>query len=394
MNSHICHIVNHLDAGGAEQYVVQLSNHLHASARRVSIIAGEPQVLRDRLDRGVHVKTLELHPGARRSLLHYFANLYRGFKSLVEYFSRENVTVVHTHLAASALPAWIAAKWCGIPIIHSRMYAGNIGSRLERVLFSTRLPLLLVSRFLVFTRYSENEVRKQWHVSAEKIVVSSIGVDMARFFNDSTRRAASRKELEISREDRVLLVVARLHPEKDVELAIRAARTLDDASTVLLIVGDGQERARLEKLVQELPGRTRIRFLGLLKDPRPAFAAADLLLQTSRSPNLGTVVLESMAASLPVVIAYRNIDEYQMAVDTFEGSDIGVIAEATPKTLAEAVATLCTDEARMKDLRARVRAFIETRHARHMVYSALAEVYTGLEKHARIPDPITRDHPG
>lgn len=388
MNSHICHIVNNLDAGGAEQYVVQLSNHLHSSARRVSIIAGEPQVLRDRLDRGVHVETLELHPGARRSLLHYFANLYRGCKRLVEYFSREKVTVVHTHLAASAVPAWIAAKWCGIPIIHSRMYAGNIGSRLEHVLFSTRLPLLLVSRFLVFTRYSENEVRKQWHVSAEKIVVSSIGVDVSRFFNDTARAAASRKELELSREDRVLLVVARLHPEKDVELAIRAARTLDDASTVLLIVGDGQERERLESLVQDLPGRTRIRFLGLLKDPRPAFTAADLLLQTSRSPNLGTVVLEAMASSLPVVIAYRDEDEYLMAVDTFEGTDIGVIAEATPKTLAEAVAILCIDEARMKDLRTRVRAFVETRHARHMVYAAQADVYTSLESHSRHRDSI------
>lgn len=394
MNSHICHIVNHLDAGGAEQYVVQFSNHLHASARRVSIIAGEPQVLRDRLDRGVHVETLELHPGPRRSLLHYFANLYSCCKRLVEYFRREKVTVVHTHLAASAVPAWVAAKWCGIPIIHSRMYAGNIGSRLERVLFSTRLPLLLVSRFLVFTRFSENEVRKQWHVSTEKIVVSSIGVDVSRFFNDTARAAASRKELELSAEDRVLLVVARLHPEKDVELAIRAARTLDDASTVLLIVGDGQERVRLENLVNELAGRTRIRFLGLLKDPRPAFAAADLLLQTSRSPNLGTVVLEAMASSLPVVIAYRDDNEYLMAVDTFDGTDIGVIAEATPKALAEAVATLCADKAKMKDLRTRVRAFVETRHARHIVYSELADVYTGLENHACCTDHITNDHPG
>lgn len=383
MNSHICHIVNHLDAGGAEQYVVQLSNHLHASARRVSIIAGEPQVLRARLDPGVHVETLSLHPGATRSLVHYFANAFRGCRRLVDYFRRENVTVVHSHLAASAVPAWIAAKWCGIPVMHSRMYAGNIGSRLEKVLFFSRLPLLLVSRFLVFTQYSEKEARQKWHVPAESIVVSSIGVDMSRFFNDTTTAAASRQELGLSEQERVLLVVARLHPEKDVELAIRAARAMDDANTVLLVVGDGQERERLVQLVQELPGRTRIRFLGMLPDPRPAFAAADLLLQTSRSPNLGTVVLEAMASSLPVVIAYRDDDEYLMAVDTLEGTDIGVIAQATPQALAAAVAALFADEARMQDVRARVRAFVATRHARQQVYSALAEVYTGLENRAR-----------
>lgn len=384
MNSHICHVVNHLDAGGAEQYVVQLSNHLHSSSRRVSVIAGEPQVLRERLDRGIHVETLELHPGAKRSLLRYFVCLFRGCKELIEYFSNEKVTVVHTHLAASAVPAWIAAKWCGIPVIHSRMYAGNIGSRMEKLLFLTRLPLFLVERFLVFTRYSYKEVQKQWHIPSKKIAISSIGVDVARFRNDSAIAASNRKTLGISDEDCVLLVVARLHPEKDVELAIRAARRLDDSSTLLLIVGDGQERERLESLAQELPGRTRIRFLGLLKDPRPAFAAADLLLQTSRSPNLGTVVLEAWASSLPVVIGYRDENEYLMAVDTLECKEIGVIVKATPEALAKAVAVMLTDRAKMMDLRSNVCKFVQTRHARETVYSALADLYTDLERN-RLP---------
>jgi glycosyltransferase involved in cell wall biosynthesis len=380
MNSHICHVVNHLAAGGAEQYVVQLSNHLHASGYRVSVIAGEPQVLRDRLDPGVRVNIMELHPGAMRSLLRYVTRLFRSCRDLADYLQREQVTVVHTHLAASALPAWIAAKWCGIPVIHSKMYAGAIGSRLERLLFSSRLPLLLVNRFLVFTRYSEKEIQKQWHVPAEKIVVSSIGVDTEWFFNDPATASSSRQKLGLSEGDRVLLVVARLHPEKDVELAIRTALVLNDASTVLLIVGDGRERGRLEKLVDELPSRTRIRFLGLLKDPRPAFAAANVLLQTSRSPNLGTAVLEAMASSLPVMIAYRDKDEFLMATDTFEGTDIGVIAEAEPKALAKALLTLCENKTILKHLSTRVRAFVETRHARHTVYSALAEVYTRLER--------------
>jgi glycosyltransferase involved in cell wall biosynthesis len=387
MSSHICHIINHLGAGGAEQYVVQLSNHLHARGQRVSIIAGEPQVLRDRLDLGVYVKTLVLHPGANRSLFLYLVSLIGACKSLIDFFSKEKVTVVHTHLAASAVPAWIAAKWCGITVVHSRMYAGNIGSRLEKILFLTRLPNLLVTRFLVFTRYSEKEAREHWHVAEKKIVVSSIGVDVRKFSCDVARAAASRTALGLSQEDFVLLVVARLHPEKDVELAIRAARMLDDAGTVLLIVGDGQDRDRLEGLVQELPGRTRILFLGLLSDPRPAFAAADLLLQTSRSPNLGTVVLEAFASCLPVMIAYRDEDEYMMAVDTFEGTDIGVIAKATPEHLAEALVVLCNDQAKLKELGDKVRTYVEARHSRDMVYSALAATYTELEDHFLHHDP-------
>lgn len=172
-----------------------------------------------------------------------------------------------------------------------------------------------------------------------------------------------------------MLVVARLHPDKDVELAIRAARSLDDPGAVLLIAGDGPEREHLEGLVRDLPGRTRIRFLGLLKDLRPAYAAADIHLQTSRSPNLGTVVLEAMASALPVVIAYRNEEEYKMAEDTFDGLPVGVITQATPETMASALRGLFADSARHQTLRCEVRKFIEQRHDRQAVYSALADSY-------------------
>lgn len=380
MNSHICHVITTLGAGGAEQYVVQLSNYLLSRGHQVSIVAGEPQLLRDRLSPGVHVETLQLHPGAARSPLVYLRILLPAIVRLVAYFRREGVTLVHTHLAASALPAWIAARLCGIPVVHSKMHAEAIRSGYERVIFASRLPLVLVDRFLSFTRYSEGEIRQYWHAPDDRIVSSSIGVDTERFFPDPTARDASRRELGIGAGDRVMLVVARFYPEKGVELAIRAARALDDPDAVLLIAGDGPQRDFLQELARDLPGRTRIRFLGLLQDPRPAYAAADVLLQTTRGPNLGTVVLEAMASGLPVAIAYRDEDEHSMATGTLDGLDIGSIAEATPVALAGALSRLFADPARLQALRQEVRAFVERRHARHTVYPAMADFYLALAR--------------
>lgn len=383
MNSHICHVITTLGAGGAEQYVVQLSNDLLARGHRVSIVAGEPQLLRERLSVGVHVETLQLHPGAARSPLVYLRILLPAIRRLVAYFRREDVTLVHTHLAASALPAWIAAKLCGIPVVHSKMHTEAIRSGYERLIFTSRLPLLLVDRFLSFTRYSEDEIRQYWHVPAARIVSSSIGVDTARFQPDAAAGEASRRESGLAPSDRVMLVVARFYPEKGVELAIRAARAMDDPDAVLLIAGDGPQRDFLEALVRDLPGRTRIRFLGLLQDPRPAYAAADVLLQTTRGPNLGTVVLEAMASGLPVVIAYRDEEERKMASDTLDGLDIGVIAEATPALMAAALTGLLADPVRLQALHHEVRAFVERRHARQVIYPAMADFYVAL---ARRPD--------
>lgn len=380
MNSHVCHVINSLGAGGAEQYVVQLSNYLFAQGHRVSIVAGEPQTLRERLDAGVHVETLQLHPGAARSLGTYLLLLPQAIRHLVRFFRAEGVTVVHTHLAASALPAWIAAKLCGIPVMHSKMHTEAIPSRYERAIFASRLPLFLVNRFLAFTRYIESEIVRYWHAPTARIVLSSIGVDTQRFVLTEALRESSRRDLGLKPDSKVMLVVSRFYPDKDVALAIHAARAVDDPEAVLLVAGDGPERPTLEQLERDLPGRTRIVFLGLLADPRPAYAAADLLLQTTRGPNLGTVVLEGMAMSLPVVIAYRDEEERKMALDTVDGLELGAIAEAKPAVMAAALAKLLADRARLGELRREVREFVELRHARLSVYPVMAKVYTALTR--------------
>ena len=384
MSSHVCHIINNLSAGGAEQYVVQLSNYLNSRGHRVSIISGEPQELRERLDPGIHVETVRLHPGAMRSPVVYLRIVLCAVRLLIAYFRREQVTVVHTHLASSALPAWIAAKVCGIPVIHSKMHTEAVGSGFSRALFASRLPLLLIDRGLAFTRYSEAEMREYWHMPIERILSSSIGVDTARFILDPCATAASRLKYGLSSSDRVMLVVARLHPEKDVELAIRAARFLDDPASVLLIVGDGPQRMFLERLECELPGRTRIHFVGMLQDPRPAYAAADVLLQTTRGPDLGTAVLEAMATGTPVLIAFRNTQEHKMAVNTLDGLDIGVVTEATSEAMAASLHCLFADPSRLKFLSTKVRAFVEDRHSRSIVYPAMLENYANLENIKRL----------
>jgi glycosyltransferase involved in cell wall biosynthesis len=383
MNSHICHIISNLTIGGAEQYVVQLSNYLHSTGRRVSIVAGEPHTLAQRLNGDIHVETLQMHPGASRSLLVYLRMLPPVIRHLVAYFRREQVATVHTHLTASAWPAWIAAKICGIPVIHSKMYTAAHGSRLERVLFATRLPLVLVDRFLAFTHYIEDEIVKYWHASRSHVVVSSIGVDTARFTLDAKTTAASRAEFGFAADDRVMLVVARLHSDKDVDLAIRAARILDDPKAVLVIGGDGPQREYLENLAATLPGRTAIRFLGALQNPAPAYAAANVLLQTTRGPNLGVVVLEAMASGLPVLIAYRDEEEYKMALDTFDGRDIGALAKATPDEMAAKAKELFNEPEKLENWRHEVRRFVENRHSQTFAYAEMADHYSAIERSGR-----------
>ncbi len=103
-------------------------------------------------------------------------------------------------------------------------------------------------------------------------------------------------------ERRVAVFVGRLIRVKGVDLLIRAMREMDDGDRPLLvIVGDGTERARLEEMAEGLP----IVFSGFLQmDELPlVYAAADYFVLPSRVEPWGVVVNEAMACGLPVVLS-------------------------------------------------------------------------------------------
>lgn len=96
-----------------------------------------------------------------------------------------------------------------------------------------------------------------------------------------------------------LVTVARLAPEKGVDLLIRALRDLP--ASRLRIIGSGPEEGHLRHLADELGVSGRITFEGTVPDPGPLMAQADVYVQPSRSEGFGLATLEALAIGLPVV---------------------------------------------------------------------------------------------
>jgi glycosyltransferase involved in cell wall biosynthesis len=69
----------------------------------------------------------------------------------------------------------------------------------------------------------------------------------------------------------------------------------------LVIAGDGPERASLERLARILPGRNRTLFVGFREDRDDILGTLTLLVLPSLSEGLGSVLLEAMRSSVPVV---------------------------------------------------------------------------------------------
>ncbi len=103
---------------------------------------------------------------------------------------------------------------------------------------------------------------------------------------------------------RRLLFVGRLNTMKVVDVALRAlARMPQEVS--LTVVGDGPQRESLERLVDELGIRSRVRFVGHVAHSEVSryYAQAGVLLFPSVRESGGGVILEAMSFGLPCVVA-------------------------------------------------------------------------------------------
>ncbi|MDP6035413.1 MAG: glycosyltransferase family 4 protein [Verrucomicrobiota bacterium] len=136
-----------------------------------------------------------------------------------------------------------------------------------------------------------------------------------------------------------LIVVSRLAPNKRVDHAICAVRRLREqgVEVSLRIVGDGQERAALGRLVDELKLQREIEFSGRLAEVQKdaALREAHLLLHTSVREGWGLNVAEANAMGTPAVVyPVPGLEE-----STLHGKTGLVSEEESPESLAAAVRT-------------------------------------------------------
>jgi glycosyltransferase involved in cell wall biosynthesis len=112
-------------------------------------------------------------------------------------------------------------------------------------------------------------------------------------------KALARAELGIDAESFLVLSVGDLVPEKGVDLTIKS---LSHRTRVrLLVAGEGPLRQTLENLAAEHLG-DRASFLGSVRDPRPLYAAADLLMLPSRGgDSMPAVLIEAGLSGLPAI---------------------------------------------------------------------------------------------
>lgn len=236
--------------------------------------------------------------------LNYDGRDVRGLKLDAMRRLREIVAArdVRLILAHRFKPIHIACWGTSLPVIGVHHAFGDY-ERLTHKLFARwfgkRLGLLGVSDAI------RDDIRRgvpSWPADRIETLHNRIDVDALR--SGLLPHAAARDRLGLPQDVFVIGNVGRLHPDKDQATLLRAfarARSALPAGTLLVILGKGRLEQKLKAQAVELGIAEQVRFLGQVPEAWRAFPAFDVFALSSDHEPFGMVLLEAMAAGVPVV---------------------------------------------------------------------------------------------
>jgi glycosyltransferase involved in cell wall biosynthesis len=288
----VLQIVLSLDPGGTERLVLELAARLHHAIPTAVCCLDHAGAWAGELERqGIRVTALNRTSGFRPTLGRAVAEAARA----------HGATVAHAH-HYSPFVYGALSRLTGSDV---KVVFTEHGRLSDRGPSSKRRMVNSVLRRLASRVYTVSEdVRR--HLVAEGFRPADVGV----IYNGISvgprpspeQRAAVRRELGAGDDVTVLATIARLDPVKDLATMIDAVASLGrSTSSKLVIVGDGDERAALERRVDAAGLRDRVRFFGHRDDARRWLAGCDLYLNSSISEGVSLTILEAMAAALPIV---------------------------------------------------------------------------------------------
>jgi len=291
------HCIFTASVGGLEAGVVKLVNNIPAAEIQQGVCAftapnGTKGSCFDAIT-NPRCRTFQLH--RRRG------NDVRMVGQLLRVIRAFRPTVIHTRNWATYLEGAAAAVMSSTPVlIHGEHGTPSPGRWRHKWAYR-----LLARRTRVVVTVSEALARlyhdtcQSW---AAKVRTIHNGVDEQRYVPPA-EPAAAKAAIGLSPASLVVGSVGRLEPVKGFDVLVHALGRIakDVPNALLLLVGEGSERANLEATARQLGMTGRVRFVGHHSNVVPYYQAMDVYVNSSHSEGISNGILEALACGVPVV---------------------------------------------------------------------------------------------
>ncbi|MDH5462045.1 MAG: glycosyltransferase family 4 protein [Candidatus Bathyarchaeota archaeon] len=230
------------------------------------------------------------------------------------------------------------------------------------------------NKIIVTSASMKAEIQGHFHLPPEKIEIVPNGIDTKRY-NASVDQSAVKGRYGVHPDEKLVLCVGRLVPQKGIEYLIRAVSRIAERypEAKFIIVGEGWLRGHLEYIARSTGHQWKITFTGWIPDQEliALLNSADALVVPSIYEPFGIVALEGMAAGVPVVAS-----DVGGLAEIVEHEHTGILAYSrSPESIAWAVDRVLSDPNHSKEMAQNAQQMVQKTYSWEAIAIRTAKIY-------------------
>jgi glycosyltransferase involved in cell wall biosynthesis len=288
--------------GGAGRHVFDLATSLQKNGWNITVILGGRGPLALKLEQE-KVPLIHL-PKLNRDVR--ILNDIQTFSLLVRIFWKEKPAIVHTHSSKAGSLGNLAARLTRVPkiIFTAHGWSSTEEWRPRYTRFVIRLVHLLTiatsHATIAVSKKTKDEIHAPEHLS-KKIIIIPNAITPPLFLEKSVAREKLLPHIEFTSTTSWIGSIAELHKNKGLTYLVTAIEKIRSLSAVLVIIGNGEEKERLEKQIKDLRLENRVFLVGFVENAASYLKAFDIFVLPSTKEGLPYVLIEAGFAGLPVL---------------------------------------------------------------------------------------------
>lgn len=334
----ICFIIDHLRADGAQRVLLDSVQGLQARGHRLAVLCLNDSYDRPLVDR-IRAMDVEVRIVGKPALLKGY-----GMPAIWLWLKERRFDAVVTMLLYADMVGRPLARLAGTPFLVT-----SIQTRDEHYLpwqrWVVRRTAGLSDAVILNSVHVREFAITEEAAPVDRITIIPNGVDWSQYRQPVSRaELLQRLGLDPASPLRLCGTVARLFPQKGLDVLLDAYALLPRNDYLHVFIGEGDEEAALRAQAERLGLRDRVIFAGYRRDVPELLGAFDLYVHPSRFEGMPIAVIEAMAAGCPIVATA--VDGTQ---ELIESGIHGALAPAEdPNTLALAIDAMLNDPATAK----------------------------------------------
>lgn len=295
-------------SGGIGQYVLSLSRALNREQIEPVLVGlwdYGTELERARVDT-LRAEGFTVFTAAPWNARLGFLNVYTAFRGLQAALRKQPVDIIHSHAEFSDLAALALKQVSGTPIVMRTLHSHEWGRRPLLRIWARLLYPLSFDCEIGISADVQASLDARWLARLGKRHARQINnaIPLSRFYQtEPVDVAALKTSLGLSAESLVVGSIGRLVTQKGYDYLLRAFvavhKTIPQAHLVL--VGSGEQELEFKALAEQLGLGSIVIFAGMRPDVPTLLRSFDLFVLASHWEGLPTVILEAMAAGVPVL---------------------------------------------------------------------------------------------